>query len=141
MEGSHKGGRAEGFTVGGTEGTSCWKTLGAFIEPALNFPLWMRKRRVLSLPLPIHGWLRAAPETPQAENHRLILDATGMQWSGECPGTMDRGTEEALKILAEINTYYKTTCLLNFIYLATPTACGILVPQPDIEHMHACTGS
>lgn len=53
---------------------------------------------------------------------------------------MDRAQKGLLKILAEMNTYYKTTCLLNFIYLATPTACGLLVPQPDIEHMPPALG-
>lgn len=51
VEGSHKGGRAEEFTVGGTEGASCWKTLRAFIEPALEFPTLDEKEEVFILPL------------------------------------------------------------------------------------------
>lgn len=51
VEGSHEGGRAEEFTVGGSEGTSCWKTLGAFIEPTLEFPTLDEKEEVFILPL------------------------------------------------------------------------------------------
>lgn len=51
MEGSHKGGRVEEFTDVGTGGVSCWKTLGDFIEPALEFPVLDEKEEVFILQL------------------------------------------------------------------------------------------
>ena len=51
VEGSHKGHRAEEFTVVGTGGASCWKTLGDFIEPALEFLTLDEKEEVFILQL------------------------------------------------------------------------------------------
>ena len=41
-----------------------------------------------------------------------------MEWG--VPWEYGQGTEGPLKILAEMNTYYKTTCLFNFILSIWP---------------------
>ena len=90
MDGSQKVCSAEKFTAVGNWGSSCWKTLEDFIEPALEFPTLGEKEEVFILQLQSVICWRLLPETPQAEYRRIIVDATGMYWSGECPGTMDR---------------------------------------------------